>query len=61
MDSCEGAEAEVLAEDGLVVVKFYDPDTHDVVVELNLKPDTARELAFNLTRVSVGIEEGLLP
>lgn len=41
---------------GKVVSRFYHPDTQEIVMEIHVDPDVAREFAFNLTRASVALE-----
>lgn len=61
-----GADAEVIADTstGKVVTRYLYPEGHpragEMVVEIHIGPDTARELAFNLTRASIAIEEAAL-
>lgn len=54
-----GAAAEVIADfdEEVVIVRFTDPVTSDTVLEVHLGPDTARDLAFHLTRASIAVEE----
>ena len=56
-DRLAGADCEVFPdyETGKVVSRF----THDgeVVMEIHLDPETARDFAYNQTRASIAIEE----
>lgn len=58
-ESITGAAAEVIADfgNGKVVTRFLHPEDGDMVMELHLDPDVAREYAFNLTRASIAVEE----
>lgn len=58
-ENIHGAAAEVLAdfETSKVVTRFLHPETGQMVMELHLDPDTARDYAFNLTRASIAIED----
>jgi hypothetical protein len=53
-----GAAAEILADfdTGRVVVRFLHPVTGEMVMEVHLAPDVARDLAFTLTKASIAIE-----
>lgn len=55
-----GCAAEVIAvfEQGKVMTRFLHPETNEMLVELYLDPETAREYALNLTRASIAIETG---
>lgn len=59
MSDVQGATAEVIPnfETGKVESKFYHPEQGELVVELDLAPEVAREYAFQLTRASIAIEE----
>ena len=54
-----GAAAEVLAdfETRKVVTRFLHPETGEMVMEVHLAPDVARDLAFTLTKASLAIED----
>lgn len=54
-----GAAAEILADfdTGKVVARFLHPLTGEMVMEVHLGPDVARDLAFTLTRASIAIED----
>ena len=54
-----GAAAEVIAdfETSKVVTRFLHPQTGEMVMELHLDPEVARDYAFNLTRASLAIED----
>lgn len=58
-EEVSGATAEVFPDfsTGKSVSRFFHPETGEVVVELYLDPETARDYAFNLTRSSIAIEE----
>lgn len=58
-EDIEGASAEIFPdlESGKVITRFYDPETDEMVVELHLDPDMARDYAFTLTRASLAIED----
>ena len=58
-ENIHGAAAEVLAdfETGQVVTRFLHPETGEMVMELHLEPDVARDYAFNLTRASIAVED----
>jgi hypothetical protein len=62
-ENIEGAAAEVLAdyENRKTVTRFLHPETGEMVMELHLDPEVAREYAFNLTRCSISVEEHSLP
>lgn len=62
MNEIPGADAEVFPdlETGRVVARYTHPDTGEMIVEVHVAPDTARQLAFNLTRASIAIEEAAL-
>lgn len=53
-----GANCEIFPdhEENKVVARFIDPATLDVILELFLEPETAREMAFSLTRASIPLE-----
>ena len=59
MDEISGSSGEVLADhaSGRVVSRFYDPETGEMVVELHLDPEVAREYAATLTAASISVEE----
>ncbi len=54
-----GAAGEVLADydTGRVVARFLNPESGEMVVELHLAPEVAREFAANLTSASISVEE----
>lgn len=54
-----GAAGEVLADydTGRVVARFLNPESGEMVVELHLHPEVAREFAANLTAASISVEE----
>lgn len=54
-----GAAGEVLADydTGRVVARFLNPESGEMVVELHLDPEVAREFAANLTAASISVEE----
>lgn len=55
----EQAAADVLADFsiGRVLVRFFEEEGGPVVLEVQLEPDTARDLAFTLTKASIAVEE----
>lgn len=55
----EGVAAEVIAdfETGKVISRYLDPETDEMLVEVHLDPEIAREYAFNLTRASIALED----
>lgn len=59
MEEINGANAAVYADyaNDKVVSRFYDPDTGEMVVELHLDPEVAREYAATLTAASIDVEE----
>lgn len=59
-DAFPGCSAEVVADfdSGKVMTRFLHPQTEEMLVELYLDPETAREYALNLTRASIAIETG---
>lgn len=59
MDEINGSSGEVLADyaNGKVVSRFLDPETGEMVVELHLDPEVAREFAASLTAASISVEE----
>lgn len=58
-DSITGAECEVFPDltNGRVVSRFLHPETGEVLMELHLEPEVARDYAFNQTRASIALEE----
>lgn len=58
-EELHGATGEVLAdcENNKVVVRFLDPGTEEMAVELHLDPEVAREFAASLTAASIAVEE----
>lgn len=58
-DEIRGACGEVLADfiTNRVVVRFLDPKTSQMAVELHLAPEVAREFAAELTAASITVEE----
>lgn len=63
MSEIHGADGEILAdfENGKVVARFYNPETGLMAVELHVDPDVARNLALELTKASIAVEEHELP
>ena len=59
MDEINGADGAVYADrdNGKVVSRFYDPETGEMVVELHLDPEVARNYAATLTAASIDVEE----
>lgn len=57
--SIEGAACEVFPDfqNNRVVSRFLHPQTGEVVMELHLEPDVARDYAFESTRASIALEE----
>lgn len=57
-DEYEGAAAEILADydTGKVVTRFLHPENGELILELDLDPEVAREYAFSLTKASYAIE-----
>lgn len=58
MSSADGSNCEIFPdhETGRVIARFLDPDTGKVQIQLEFLPETAREMAFSLTRASIPLE-----
>lgn len=58
-DRVDGVNCEVYPDfaTGKVVSRFLHPETGEIITELHLDPETAREYALQSTRASIAIEE----